>query len=86
MQIEAALKKGKSSRPRKKKKKNDEEVLDRAADEEVSRLREKMLSAAAEDEQANRDKMPATSKLKLLPEVMDVLRKCVTSPSFCAML
>lgn len=75
MQIEAILKPKKASRPKRKKKDADEDVLDRAADEEVSRLREAMLSAAADDEQANRDKMPATSKLKMLPQVMDVLRK-----------
>lgn len=75
MQIEAILKPKKASRPKRKKKDADEDVLDRAADEEVSRLRDAMLSAAADDEQANRDKMPATSKLKMLPQVMDVLRK-----------
>ena len=78
MQLEAILKPKKASRP--KKKKNDEDVLDRAADEEVSRLRESMLHAAAEDEQSNRDHLPATSKLRLLPQVMDVLRKCVVAP------
>lgn len=79
MQIEAILKPKKSSRPKRKKKDADEDVLDRAADEEVSRLRESMLAAAADDEQANREKLPATSKLRLLPQVMEVLRKCVLS-------
>ncbi|KZT73007.1 transcription factor iws1 [Daedalea quercina L-15889] len=74
MQIEAILKPKKSSRP-KRKRKDDEDVLDRVADEEVSRLREAMLSAAADDEQANREKLPATAKLRLLPQVMEVLRK-----------
>jgi transcription factor SPN1 len=50
-------------------------VLDRVADEQVSRLREAMLAAADEDQQANAEKLPATSKLKLLPQVMEVLRK-----------
>jgi hypothetical protein len=50
-------------------------VLDRVADEQVSRLREAMLAAADEDQQANVEKLPATSKLKLLPQVMEVLRK-----------
>lgn len=77
MQIDAILKPKKNSRPKKRKKDADEDVLDRAADEEVSRLREKMLGAAADDEQANREKLPATAKLRLLPEVLDVLRKCV---------
>ena len=78
MQIEAILKPKRGSRPKKRKKDADEDVLDRAADEEVSRLRESMLAAAADDEQANRDKLPATQKLRLLPQVLDVLRKCVT--------
>lgn len=72
MQIEAILKPKKTSRPKKRK---DDDVLDRAADEEVSRLRESMYTAAQEDEQANREKIPATAKLRLLPQVMDVLRK-----------
>lgn len=76
MQIEAILKPKRATKS-KKKRKDDEEVLDRFADEEVSRLRESMLAAAADDDQANRDKFPATSKLKLLPQVMEVLRKCV---------
>jgi transcription factor SPN1 len=78
MQIEAILKPKKAIKS-KKKRKDDEEVLDRFADEEVSRLRESMLAAAADDEQANRDKLPATSKLRLLPSVMEVLRKWVAS-------
>ena len=63
----------------KKRKKDDDDVLDRFADEEVSRLREAMLGAAADDEQANRDKLPATNKLRLLPQVLEVLRKYATS-------
>ncbi|THG96804.1 hypothetical protein EW026_g5079 [Hermanssonia centrifuga] len=81
MQIEAILKPKKGSRPKKRKKDADEDVLDRAADEEVSRLREAMLSAAADDEQANREKLPAISKLKLLPQVMDVLRRTALAQS-----
>jgi len=73
MQIDAILKPKKASRPKKRKK--DEDVLDRAADEVVSRLREAMLSAADDDEKSNRDKLPATAKLRLLPQVMEVLRK-----------
>ncbi len=74
-QIEAILKPKKGNRQ--KKRKNDEEVLDRFADEEVARLREAMTNAANEDAQANREKMPATAKLRLLPEVIEVLRKYV---------
>lgn len=84
MQFDAILKPKKGSR-QKKRKKDDEDALDRFADEEVSRLREAMLGAAADDEQANREKLPATNKLKLLPQVMEVLRKYVaphlSSPS-----
>ena len=75
MQIDAIIKPKKASRRRGKK--NDEDVLDRAADEEVSRLREMMMNAAADDEQSNRENIPATAKLRMLPQVMDVLRKCV---------
>ncbi|KAI0734326.1 hypothetical protein C8Q72DRAFT_808948 [Fomitopsis betulina] len=74
MQIEAILKPKRASRP-KRKRKDDEDVLDRVADEEVSRLREAMVSAAQDDEAANREKLPATAKLRLLPQVMEVLRK-----------
>ena len=74
MKIESILKSSKS-RPKKRKKDADEEALDRFADEEVSRLRESMLAAAAEDTLANKEKQPATAKLKLLQQVMDVLRK-----------
>ena len=76
MQFEAIMKPKKGSR-QKRKRKDDEDVLDRYADEEVSRLREAMLAAVADDEQANKEKLPATSKLRLLPQVMEVLRKCV---------
>lgn len=78
MQIDQILKPKKAGKS-KKRRKDDEEVLDRFADEEVSRLRESMLAAAADDEQANRDKFPATAKLKLLPQVMEVLRKFVST-------
>lgn len=81
MQIEAILKPKKNNRPKKRKKDADEDVLDRAADEEVSRLRELMLAAAADDEQANKEKLPATAKLRMLPQVMEVIRKYVLIPS-----
>lgn len=76
MQFDAILKPKKGSRTNKRKK--DAEDLDQFADEEVSRLREAMLGAALDDEQANREKLPATNKLKLLPQVMEVLRKYAT--------
>jgi transcription factor SPN1 len=72
--IDAIIKPKKGSR-KPKKKKGEDDVLDHAADEEVSRLREAMLGAADDDEQANRDKIPAVAKLRLLPQVMEVLRK-----------
>lgn len=77
MQIDAIAKPKKSKRPKKRKKDADEEELDRMADEEVNQLREDMLRAAAEDDEANREKLPATSKLKLLPRVKEVLQKSV---------
>ncbi|KAF8126903.1 transcription factor iws1 [Boletus edulis] len=80
MQFDAILKPKKNSRI-KKRKKDDDDTLDRFADEEVSRLREAMLGAAADDEQANREKLPATNKLKLLPQVLEVLRKQSLSQS-----
>jgi len=74
-QIESILKSKKTSRPRKRK--GNDEVLDSFADDEVARLRETMNAAADEDIKAKEEKTPATSKLRLLPEVMQTLRKCV---------
>ncbi|KAJ7227307.1 transcription factor iws1 [Mycena pura] len=73
MQIEAILKPKKSSRP--KKRKGDDEALDSFADDEVARLRENMIIAAEEDIAANNSKLPATGKLRMLPEAMETLRK-----------
>ena len=78
MAIDDILKPKKSSRPKKRKK--DEDVMDRVADEEVSRLREAMLAAAEDDEKSRSNHQPATMKLKLLPQVMEVLRKCAPTP------
>ncbi|THV07296.1 hypothetical protein K435DRAFT_772653 [Dendrothele bispora CBS 962.96] len=72
--IEAALKGSKkSSRP--KKRKNDDQVLDSFADDQVARLRESMINAAEEDIRSNQEKLPATAKLRALPDAMDTLRK-----------
>ncbi|KAF8071879.1 transcription factor iws1 [Lyophyllum atratum] len=79
MQIEAILKTKKSSR--RGKKKANEEVLDSFADDEVARLRETMNAAADEDQRANMEKLPALSKLKLLPEAMDTLQKASLAQS-----
>jgi len=81
MQLEAILKPKKTSRVKKRKKDAEEEALDRFADEEVARLHDAMLAAAAEDEQSNKEKIPATAKLKLLPQVMEVLRKASLAQS-----
>lgn len=75
MQIEAILKPKKSNRP--KKRKANEEVLDSFADDEIARLREAMIAAADEDLRANEAKLPATAKLRLLPEAVETMRKYV---------
>ncbi|KAG8998186.1 Transcription factor iws1 [Tulasnella sp. JGI-2019a] len=72
--IDAIIKPNKS-RPKKRKKDETEEILDRYADEEVVRLRDEMAQAADADYQANVEKRPATAKLRMLPEVMEVLQK-----------
>ena len=79
MKIDAIVKSKRSNRPKKRKKDAEEDVLDRFADEEVSQLREEMLRAAQEDDEANREKQPATAKLKLLARVKEVLQKWVPS-------
>ncbi len=79
MKIDEILRSNKS-KPRKKK--NNEEVLDSFADDEVARLRETMSNAADEDIKSNQDKLPATAKLRLLPEAMDTLRKLAHSFNF----
>lgn len=75
MQIDAILRPKKAAQ---RKKKANEEVLDSFADDEVARLREAMNAAADEDQRANAEKLPATAKLRLLPEAMDTLQKCDT--------
>ncbi|KAK7463478.1 Transcription factor iws1 [Stygiomarasmius scandens] len=78
--IEAALKSGKkTSRP--KKRKNDDQVLDSFADDQVARLRETMITAADEDIRSNQEKLPATAKLRALPDAMDTLRKASLAQS-----
>jgi transcription factor SPN1 len=71
MEIGTILKSDKT-RPKKRKKKDG---LDQSADTEVSQLRKETLNAADLNEQANREKLPATLKLKLLPKVMGTLKK-----------
>jgi len=79
MKIDEILRSKKSNRPRKKK--ANDEVLDSFADDEVARLREAMNTAADEDIRSNNDKLPATAKLRLLPEAMDTLRKASLAQS-----
>jgi len=76
MKVDSIVKGPKKARP-KKRKGQDEDALDRFADEEVSQLREEMLRAANEDDESNKDKIPALAKLKLLPKVKEVLQKYV---------
>lgn len=75
LQIESILKSKKGMRPKKRKKDAEEDVLDRFADDEVSRLRDAMIQASEEDMTANKERLPATAKLRMLPQVMDVLQK-----------
>jgi len=79
--IDAILKTKKATKSKRKKKDAEEEALDRFADEEVSRLRDTMVAAADEDMSANKERLPATSKLRMLPQVMDVLQKSGMSQS-----
>ena len=78
LQIESILKSKKGMRPKKRKKDAEEDVLDRFADEEVSRLRDAMIQASDEDMASNKERLPATAKLRMLPQVMDVLQKSVS--------
>jgi transcription factor SPN1 len=55
-------------------------ALDAMADQEISHLRDLMLAAADEDATSNRDKMPATAKLRMLPQVMEILQKATLGP------
>lgn len=50
------------------------------ADEEVSRLRARMLNAVEMDNQANEERRPATEKLMLLPIVTSTMRKYSAVP------
>ncbi|CAE6363686.1 unnamed protein product [Rhizoctonia solani] len=77
--IDSIVKPGKAGKRKKRKKGGDEEELDLHADEEVNRLRQAMHAAADRDIEANANKQPAVSKLKMLGEVMDTLQKRVSS-------
>ena len=75
LQFDSILKSKKGTRPKKRKKDAEEDVLDRFADEEVSRLRDTMFLAADDDIASNKEHLPATAKLRMLPQVMEVLQK-----------
>ncbi|KAL0953287.1 hypothetical protein HGRIS_004537 [Hohenbuehelia grisea] len=77
MQIDAIIKSKKTNR----KKRKNEDVLEHFADDEVARLREAMINAAAEDDAAIKEGLPGMAKLKLLPEVLEVLRKAALAQS-----
>ncbi|KAI9248295.1 hypothetical protein BDA99DRAFT_525324 [Phascolomyces articulosus] len=58
---------------KRKRKKADEEDLERAMDDELSTLREKMRQAADQDNQSNSERKPALAKLKMLQEANALL-------------
>ncbi|WAQ92440.1 hypothetical protein PtA15_16A348 [Puccinia triticina] len=72
-QIDEAAGKGKKGKRRRRKGGDDD--LEMMADEEVSRLRSRMLNAVEKDNQANEERRPATEKLMLLPIVTSTMRK-----------
>jgi hypothetical protein len=48
-------------------------------DEAVATLRNKMMTAADRDTEENQMGRPAVHKLRLLPEVVELMQKCVPS-------
>ncbi|EFP85355.2 uncharacterized protein PGTG_11524 [Puccinia graminis f. sp. tritici CRL 75-36-700-3] len=66
---------GKNKKGKRRRRKGGDEDLEMMADEEVSRLRTEMLSAADTDIQANEERRPATGKLMLLPKVKSTIQK-----------
>lgn len=58
-----------------KRKKADETDLDQVADDEVAKMRDMMMQAANEDQDANVDKRPATAKLRMLKDAVELLQK-----------
>ncbi|WOO83693.1 Transcription factor IWS1 [Vanrija pseudolonga] len=59
---------------RKKKTGDDVDIVDSYHDEICIRLRDRMLLAAEKDTKANENKLPATSKLAMLDEVVNALQ------------
>ncbi|CAH7667631.1 hypothetical protein PPACK8108_LOCUS2050 [Phakopsora pachyrhizi] len=70
--IDAAARKTAVKRRRKK---NGDDDLEMMADEEVSRLRSRMLAAVSLDNESNEARRPATSKMMLLPIVTSTMQK-----------
>ncbi|GMK60009.1 hypothetical protein CspeluHIS016_0902260 [Cutaneotrichosporon spelunceum] len=66
---------GKTNRaPRRKKKGDDIDIVEGYHDDVCVRLRDRMYTAAEADQKANMKKMPATSKLAMLDEVVSALQ------------
>lgn len=61
--------------------KRDVQDLDAMHDEEINKLRDTMLDAAYQDEEANRARKPATHKLEMLDQVTAILQKWVAEVS-----
>lgn len=66
---------GKNKKGRRRRRKGDDEDLEMMADEEVARLRTRMLNAVTADHEANEERRPATAKLMLLPLVTSTMQK-----------
>jgi len=66
---------GKNKKGKRRRRKGGDEDLEMMADEEVARLRSKMLDAVDMDNQANEERRPATAKLMLLPLVKSTMQK-----------
>lgn len=60
---------------KKRKRRDGYDDLDKIADDEVDQLKNDMMQAADNDQEANNQKRPATEKLRLLPRVVATLQK-----------
>ncbi|KAK9383606.1 uncharacterized protein V2V93DRAFT_320098 [Kockiozyma suomiensis] len=67
--IDAVLK------PQKKRKKVDEDDIEQMQDERIAQVRDQMREAAMKDAEAIKEGIPAMHKLKMLPEVRNILQK-----------
>lgn len=59
----------------KRRKKKDEVDLEAEVDEQIARLKVKMEEACRMDGESHRDEKPAVEKLKLLPQVLQMLKR-----------